>query len=70
MLEWLQLNAAWIALPLAVVLSVIGWFVGVRPAIRRHGGLQQRQKGGRGSVNVQVGSVTTDSSNETGTGAE
>jgi hypothetical protein len=56
-MEWWQLNAGWIALPLAVVLSGIGWLLGVRPLSKRKARLQQRQKGGNGSINLQVGNI-------------
>lgn len=58
LIEWMQENVAWaewIALPLAAILAVIGWFAGVRPAIaRRRVSVRQTQRGGRGSINVQI----------------
>ena len=49
-MEWLLNNIEWLLSGIAVVvpISIIGWFLSSRKNI-------QKQKGGKGSTNIQVG---------------
>ena len=51
-MHWLSANKEWLLSGVLVTLplAVVGWFLS-----RRSGGGVQKQKGGRGSKNVQVG---------------
>lgn len=64
MLEWLQANKEWVfeGIGVSVLVGFVSWFL-----VRREGGsastakqVKQKQRGGRSSTNIQIGSIGKD----------